>query len=128
MPKGVSEAYFVKLSLTDASGQVLSDNFYWQGREEGNVKALRTLPGTTLEQTVETLSPTHFCVTLENSGSTPALMVRLKVKDSATGDLALPVWYSDNYFFLMPGERKCVDVEVESLQGQAVFETDGLNL
>jgi len=128
VPSKVSEAYFVKLALTDASGRVLSDNFYWQGKEEGNVKALRTLARTTVEQTVQTLSPTRFQVTLANSGETPALLIRLKVKDSATGDLALPVWYSDNYFFLMPGESKCVEVEVESLQGQAVFETEGLNL
>ena len=128
VPSKVSEAYFVKLALTDASGRVLSDNFYWQGKEEGNVKALRTLARTTVEQTVQTLSPTRFQVTLANSGETPALLIRLKVKDSATGDLALPVWYSDNYFFLMPGENKCVEVEVESLQGQAVFETEGLNL
>ena len=128
VPKSVSEAYFVKLALTDAAGTPVSENFYWQGREEGNVKALRTLAKTQLQQTVEPLSPTRFRVTLENSGETPALMIRLKVKDSATGDLALPVWYSDNYFFLMPGESKEVEVEVESLQGKAVFETEGLNL
>ena len=77
---------------------------------------------------VKKQSGTSYAVTLENRGDVPALMIRLKGKDSATGDLALPVWYSDNYFFLLPGESKTVDVQVESLQGRAVFETEGMNL
>ena len=121
------EAYFVKLALKDASGAVVSDNFYWQGREEGNYQALRTLPKTKLHLAAKKLSSTNFEVTLENRGEVPALMIRLKVKDSATDDLALPVWYSDNYFFLMPGERKVVDVQLESLKGHAVFEAEYLN-
>ena len=127
VPEDISEAYFVKLALKDASGAVVSDNFYWQGREEGNYQALRTLPKTKLHLAAKKLSSTNFEVTLENRGEVPALMIRLKVKDSATDDLALPVWYSDNYFFLMPGERKVVDVQLESLKGHAVFEAEYLN-
>ena len=54
--------------------------------------------------------------------------LRLKVLDSATGDLVLPVRYSDNWFFLLPGESKTVDVSFESVKGKPVFETEGLNL
>ena len=67
-------------------------------------------------------------MTLENKSDVPALMIRLKVKDSATGDLVLPVWYSDNYLFLMPGESKTVDVSFESIQGKPLFLADGLNI
>lgn len=38
-------------------------------------------------------------------------MIRVKAVDSATDDLILPVWYSDNYFFLMPGESKEIVVD-----------------
>ena len=127
VPADITDAYFVKLTLTGQRG-VVSENFYWQGREEGNVQALRKLDKTTVELSVAPVSDTEFTVSVKNNGSVPALMIRLKVKDSATGDLALPVWYSDNYFFLMPGESKSVDVQVESLKGKAVFETDGLNI
>ena len=40
------------------------------------------------------------------------MMLRLKATDPSTGDLVLPVFYSDNYFFLMPGEKKQVTVRV----------------
>lgn len=128
VPEGVSEAYFVKLSLADSLGRCLSDNFYWKGLEEGNVKALRTLEKTRVELRARKLSTGRYTVTLENKGAVPALMIRLKVLDSATGDLILPVRYSDNYFFLLPGQGKTVEVSFESCTGKPVFRTEGLNI
>ena len=129
VPGSVSDAYFVKLTLADADGRRLSDNFYWQGREEGNVKALRSLEKTTVLVRAEKESACKYAVRVDNMGQTPALMIRLKVEDSVTGDLILPVRYSDNYFFLMPGESKTVEVNVECCKGGIpVFKAEGLNL
>ncbi len=127
VPNDITDAYFVQLQLTDVSGKILSDNFYWQGREEGNVQALRQLEKTTLDTRL-TGSGMQYKLHITNTGKVPALMIRLKVKDSATGDLVLPVWYSDNYFFLMPSESKEVDISIESCQGRLLLETEGMNL
>ena len=127
VPADITEAYFVKLELCGADGAVLSRNFYWQGREEGNVQALRTLDKTPLQAHVEPVSSNEYKVQVRNEGRVPALMIRLKAMDSATGDLILPVWYSDNYFFLMPGESKEVEVRVESVKGELVIDWDYLN-
>ena len=43
---------------------------------------------------------------IENKTSTPALMIRLNVVGSKDGQQLLPVFYSDNYFSLLPGEKK----------------------
>lgn len=128
VPDDITDAYFVKLALADSTGRCLSDNFYWQGREEGNVKALRALGKTRLNMKARKQGDGHYSVYIENVGNTPALMIRLKVKDTATGDLVLPVRYSDNYFFLLPGENKTVEVCYESCKGKPVFEAEGLNL
>ena len=128
VPEGISDAYFVKLTLADSTGRVLSHNFYWQGREEGNLQALRRLGKAEVKLSATKESAFKYTVTLENKGSVPALMIRLKVKDSATGDLVLPVWYSDNYLFLMPGESRSINVCFESIQGKPVFLADGLNI
>jgi hypothetical protein len=128
VPESISNVYFVKLALTDSEGNTLSDNFYWQGREEGNVQALRRLGKANVKISATKESALKYAVTLENKGDVPALMIRLKVKDSATDDLVLPVWYSDNYFFLMPGESKTVEVSFEKIQGKPVFLADGLNI
>ena len=39
-------------------------------------------------------------------------MVRLKVVREKSADRILPVIYSDNYFTLMPGEKRTVRTEV----------------
>lgn len=44
-----------------------------------------------------------------NTGSVPALMVRLKLCTDH-GEQILPAYYSDNYFHLLPGERKPITI------------------
>lgn len=43
---------------------------------------------------------------IENKTSTPALMIRLNVVGGKDDQQILPVFYSDNYFSLLPGEKK----------------------
>ena len=132
-PAELTEVYFIRLRLTDAAGTVLSENLYWRGREEGNLKALRTVAQASPEWKVtRTSNDTEhaFELTVRNDGPVPALMLRLKVMDSGTGDLVLPVLYSDNYFFLMPGESKTVRVKVrkEDCAGRPYLTTSGFNV
>ena len=44
--------------------------------------------------------------TIENTTSTPALMIRINVVGGTDGLQFLPIFYSDNYFALLPGEKK----------------------
>ena len=69
-------------------------------------------------------------MTLANDTDTPALMVRLKVVDPKTDDLVLPVLYSDNYVFLMPGERRTATVRVrkEDCAGRPELVLSGFNV
>ena len=128
VPEDITYAYFLKLALTDSDGATVSDNFYWLGKEEGNYQALRRLGKVHLVKRVKRLAQDRYSVTLKNAGKVPALMIRLKAVDSATGDLTLPVWYSDNYFFLMPGESKSVEVTVPYLQGRLKLIAEGMNI
>ena len=115
VPADITGVYFIRLYLYDASGKLVSENFYCQGKEEGNLQAVRTLPQAKLSFSVSkqsTSSEYVFTAKLVNEGETPALMQRLKVVDEKSGDLILPVWYSDNYISLMPGESKVVTVRV----------------
>ena len=132
-PENLSDAYFIKLCLTGADGSVLSENFYWRGREEGNLQALRTVAQTTPKTRVSrkaTADGYEFTVSLTNNDQVPAMMLRLKAVDPATGDLVLPVLYSDNYFFLMPGESKTVTVKVrkEDCAGKPYITLRGFNV
>lgn len=105
---GAKDVYYVRLVLKDASGRVLSQNTYVRGREEGNLQALNNLPHVHVDSHT-TINGNSAIVQLSNNTRTPALMMRL-VLMGADGEQILPVNYSDNYFHLMPGEKKTVNI------------------
>ena len=112
-PASVSSAHFVKLTLTE-NGKIVSDNFYLRGVEEGNYQALREMPKVTLRSNVATNKGNDgtwtATATLENTSSTPALMIRVNVVGEKDGEQFLPMFYSDNYFSLLPGEKKEINI------------------
>ncbi len=109
-PKNLTPVHFIKLKLTKGA-DLISDNFYWRGTEEGNFRALRDLPKATLEDhTMISLARDNWLLTttIKNTSKVPALMIRLKVIEKRTGERVLPVLYTDNYFSLMPGDQKVI--------------------
>jgi hypothetical protein len=78
----------VKLELLDAQHQVISENFYWHAPDAG------------------------VTLRLENTSTSPVLMAKATVIDSATGQRILPAYFSDNYVSLLPGESKVVRIEI----------------
>jgi len=115
--------YFIKLKLSDAGGKLLSDNFYMESTIPGNYQTLKSLPAVALTKEFQSMGivpagTEKKCVdecwsatlSLENKTSVPAMMVRLNLKGS-DGEQILPVIYSDNYFSLMPGEKKIVSIQ-----------------
>ena len=128
VPEDISPVYYVKLELADAAGNLLSENFYVQGKEEGNLQALNQLGKATVKTSMSGKGP--WKVTLTNNGDIPALMLRLKLVSKSTGEMILPVIYSDNYFSIMPGETRTVEIEAapEDLRGKAGVEVSGFNV
>jgi Exo-beta-D-glucosaminidase Ig-fold domain/Glycosyl hydrolase 2 galactose-binding domain-like/F5/8 type C domain/Glycosyl hydrolases family 2 len=113
-PAGLSSVHFIKLTLKQGS-RIISDNFYWRGLEYGNYRELRNMPKTRLETTTKVQrSGDDWLLTtsLRNTTSTPALMVRLKVIGNKSGERILPVFFSDNYVSLMPGEEKTITMKL----------------
>jgi len=41
-------------------------------------------------------------------------MTRLKVVQNKSGKRVLPTFYKDNYFSMVPGETKTIDIEFEN--------------
>lgn len=116
------EVFYYSLSLTDGNGTV-SENFYVQGRETDNFKALRELPDARVRCRMEGDS-----LTLENVSDVPAMMIRIIARDSRTGERILPAVISDNYFHLMPGETRTVTVRSWDGSRTVKPEIKGFNL
>ena len=124
----ITDVYFIRLYLRDSEGKLLSENFYWQGKEEGNLKALRNVAQADLDVKISGKGE-NYTATITNKGDVPALMLRVKAVDSKTNDLILPVWYSENYIFLMGGESRTISIKVreEDFRGKPVIKVEGFN-
>lgn len=112
-PAEVSSAHFIKLWLYDGEN-IVSDNFYIRGTEEGNYQAIAQMPKVTLSTEVTTNKADNGewsgNVVIKNTSDTPALMIRINVVGEKDGDQILPMFYSDNYFSLLPGEEHHIDI------------------
>lgn len=115
-PETLSDVHFIKLILSE-NDRILSENFYWRGLEEGNLRALKNLPKVSL--TTKTKSQKDgdqwkLTTTLVNESETPCLMVRLKVTGNKSGERILPVFFSDNYISLMPGQTRTITMTLKN--------------
>jgi len=130
----ISALYFIKLELTDAQGKLLSRNFYWQHVSQDQFDGLENLPTATLDADASSRAEgdkTILTVTLNNHTDHVALMTHLQLHQKKSGRRVLPVFYSDNYISLAPGESSTVTIEAASknLQGdEPLVEIDGYNV
>jgi hypothetical protein len=132
-PKSLSPVHFIKLTLAEGEN-VISENFYWRGIEDDNYRELRKLPKVDLEKNTSIERSGNLWIlttTLNNTSEYPVLMVRLKVTGSKSGERLLPVFYSDNYVSLMPGEQKVITMRLnnEDTRGEKpAVDISGFNL
>jgi hypothetical protein len=113
--ENLSDIHFIKLTLKDSAGQLLSSNFYWRSKTEWKYEELQGMPKGRLTGTVGTVKDGKLTVDLENPTSGVVLMARLKVVDEKTGLLVAPVLYSDNYFSLAPHESRRIDISLKDV-------------
>lgn len=112
----LTDAYFIKLRLTQGDNLV-ADNFYWEGKDNGNYQLLNELGKTKVSlkySTEKTECGYKITAKVKNTGDLPALMLRLKVAGKETGERILPCFYEDNYFALLAGEEKVVTITFKS--------------
>lgn len=112
-PTDLSPVHFIKLELNDAKGNLLSDNFYWRSNKPGEYKALNTLPKAklkTISHLIDNNGKKVIKAKIENVGSSIAFAVHV-VAVRSDGERILPVLMNDNYFTLLKGESKEIDIE-----------------
>ncbi|OGV63824.1 MAG: hypothetical protein A3K18_35150 [Lentisphaerae bacterium RIFOXYA12_64_32] len=108
--------FFVRLDLADAAGTALADNFYWRSDQRAEhdrncYEPLNRIPRAKLEGTWRQVSddadrPPKTEVILRNPSRAIAVLTRVRVLDATAGEELLPVFWTDNYVSLLPGESK----------------------
>ena len=149
--------YFVQLTLADAAGKVVSSNFYWLSTKEdvldwenstwyrtpnkafSDLTALNSLPRVELRvaATAEVAGADRIThVSIENPTRYLAFSVHLKVvspsrdPEAAQGEI-LPVLWLDNYFALLPGEKREIAARSrisDAGPGPKLLEVNGWNV
>jgi hypothetical protein len=135
-PAKLSNVHFIKLKLWNKEGQLLTDNVYWHAlaAKPDDLSDLNKMPTATVTAKLVRADKNGKCIlqtTLRNSGHNIALMVHLQLRGARSNQRVLPVYYSDNYITLMPGEIKKITVEASlaDLKGdKPMLALDGWNL
>jgi exo-1,4-beta-D-glucosaminidase len=133
-PGDISAAYFLNLQLSSAAGELLSRNFYWLSSKPDELdyaktewyytpqtsfadfSSLQDLPKASLKAvlhaTVGTEHDAAFHVVIENNAKSVAFLTRLRLVKGKEQSEILPVYWSENYISLLPGEKREVTVHV----------------
>ncbi len=136
--KNSGDVFFLKLVLSDNDGKEISSNFYWlssKGDENADFTSLNKLPEVELNFSVSSVKQENgkysAIVEIENPSASLAFSVNPKIIKNDSKDLVLPVFWEDNYFSLLPKEKRSVKVEFNSvdLNGEApLLAIDGWNI
>jgi exo-1,4-beta-D-glucosaminidase len=138
LPKELSDIYFLKLLLTDNSGKEISSNFYWlsaKGDDHADFTGLDKLPRIDVTAILSPLSKENGKLKLivEFTNPSPAIAFGLnpKLLSVSTKEPILPIFWQDNYFALLPGEKRTIEMQVDAslvAADKLLFKLDGWNL
>ena len=110
---------FVRLEMRDEKGALVADNFYWIARDGESYRGLNNLAPASIDaqalagSSVPSVSGEEntWNVRLKNTGTSPSMAMKLTLFHS-DNTRVLPVYYSDNYISLLPGEERTIVVHV----------------
>ena len=112
-PSDTTDVYFVKLRLFENDNKI-SENFYWLSDNRYKFRKINTLQSTPLSVNVSPAGSSAIKVDIKNHTDTPALWNTLQLYDANSDKRILPAFYSDNYFSLLPGESKTMEIDIPS--------------
>jgi exo-1,4-beta-D-glucosaminidase len=146
---GAERIFFIELTLSDASGRTVSQNFYWTpgtlttfdwtktdythtpALRHEDLTALTNLPPAKVLARAEignTPQGREVRVHLDNQSAALAFQLRAALRTSS-GGLIAPVFWSDNWIELTPGESRTLTALVpEDAAGDAVVQIEGWNV
>jgi hypothetical protein len=113
LPADLPDIYLVRVSLTDKDGTIISLNDYWKSKNKNkDFLDFNKLPDVKLSAEIirsDKGDDNTLIINIANPSITPALGVNLHLVDNA-GNILLPVYISDGFFNLLPGENKQIKI------------------
>jgi len=126
-----NEGVFLDLEIYDYNKKLLDQNIYWLPDEKRTYSGLQKLAASQLQVSAKQVSAGKIEATLTNPTGVPvAFFNRLSLLNTKTNERLLPVFYSDNYITVLPGETKTVlmDYDPAIYNGMPALSISGWNL
>lgn len=116
--EGLTDVHFIKLQLKDKQNNIISENFYWRSNLGNDFTALNNLNAAKLKTSSKMLKNNGKAIinaTISNPASAKTLAFGIHVQAIRMTDKEriLPAIMNDNYFTLMPGESKQIQIEFD---------------
>jgi mannosylglycoprotein endo-beta-mannosidase len=126
-----AEGGFLSLRLLNSSQKILDENLYWLPDSTGNYSGLQKMSKAHIAVSAQVVSEGRIELKISNPGGEPlAFFNRISLVDSQTKKRILPVFYSDNYISVFPGEEKTIFIDYNQKEDldNAEIEISGWNL
>jgi exo-1,4-beta-D-glucosaminidase len=146
---GADRIFFIDLTLSDASGRVVSRNFYWvpttlttfdwpkteythtPALRHEDLAALTSLPLAKVTVRAEIENTPHgreLRLRLDNSSVELAFQISAAIR-TQSGGLIAPVFWSDNWIELVPGESRTLTALLpETAPADPIVQIEGWNI
>jgi mannosylglycoprotein endo-beta-mannosidase len=112
LPKNTPEVYFLKLQLAEQD-KILDENLYWLSNKPKSYEKLNELEKVTVKTSISKGQEGHAVIKISNPKSETAFFIRLKILNQKN-ELVLPSYFTDNFFTLLPGDEKQVELDFTS--------------
>lgn len=124
------EGVFLSLRLLNLQREIVSDNLYWLPDSTGAYSGLQHIPAAQAAIQARQVADSSIEVTITNPAVAPvAFFNRLSLVQADTKERILPVFYSDNYVSVLPGETKKVQLSYTPAGNQKLLlSAQGWNL
>lgn len=124
-PSDITNVHFIKLRLLDDKGKEVGSNFYWRSNSKYEGKNTLTGPTTAGFQDLSKMKEVSLQVNYKTHEENNCYFVEIDVVNKS-GEIAFftqlqfldgdnkpvrPSFYTDNFFSLLPGEKKSITIE-----------------
>ncbi len=124
-----NEGMFLQMRLLDSNKQVMSENFYWLPDSAGNYSGLQKIKPAAVTLKASQVSNGKVEVAISNpANGTVAFFNRLSLVNADTKKRVLPVFYSDNYVSVLPGQQKKIILEYTPSNIKTLVSINGWNV
>jgi len=123
------EGAFLSMRLLDSTKEVISENFYSLADAGGKYSGLQKMKPALVKISAKLVDTGKIEVIINAPYNGPvAFFNRISVVNANTKKRILPVFYSDNYVSVLPGEHKIISLEYTPSKTKIMVSIEGWNV